>query len=281
MKTNNSTSSYKDFNVSSIVPKFPPEITSLNLIQKAILKLENSGKISRIPNAFIAYRMAFCKQLQKVRHPVFTQPQLSSMAKAAWNKEPEDVQKAYRYIAAEASEIYKQLCKDKYQINMDNEKESMNQFYVLGKEKNTNESSPSTNSSLHHTSSLDETNRITKNDKSSDQNQSEYENYLLNSNLLAFNSNLDKTSANGDQSLNSSLDIFPQLDSVTYFSNDTISLPYDYSDNSKSNFFSLSLHAPTENSKQCTCNKDDIINLESKIEALENKLEIITKMFMK
>ncbi|CAG8442206.1 9895_t:CDS:1 [Ambispora leptoticha] len=283
MKKNNKSLMYKSFNASSIVPKFPPEISALNLVQKAISRLESSGKTSRIPNAFIAYRMAFCKELQRVNHPVFTQPQLSSMAKSAWNKEPESVQKTYRYISAEASEIYKKLCKNKYHINIDYGKETTNQFecyYVLGKEKDTDELTTSSNSSLHGTNP--------------NQNRSEYEDYFVDTNL-AFK-NKDRNNEK-EQLSNSSLDLFPQLEYVDFFPPHQIeenqrensysilspilssNFPYDYN---RDNFFSLSLplHTPTvENPKQCTCSKNEIIKLESKIEELENKLKIVTKNY--
>ncbi|CAG8442229.1 9897_t:CDS:1 [Ambispora leptoticha] len=93
-----------------VIPRFPPEVTALNLLEKAISKLETTQQSSRIPNAFIAYRMAVCKELRLNNHPVITQPQLSSMAKQSWSKEPEHVRKAYQRIAAEARDIYKRLC---------------------------------------------------------------------------------------------------------------------------------------------------------------------------
>ncbi|CAG8543439.1 5949_t:CDS:2 [Ambispora leptoticha] len=95
-------------NISRIVPKFPPEITAKNLIEKAILKLETSGHTSRVPNAFIAYRMAFCKELRLTNNQILSQTQLSSFVKEAWGKEPQYVRSEYQRIAAEARDLYKQ-----------------------------------------------------------------------------------------------------------------------------------------------------------------------------
>ncbi|CAG8615921.1 14034_t:CDS:1 [Ambispora leptoticha] len=92
-----------------IALKFPPEITPKTLIQKAILKYKRLGQTSRIPNAFIAYRVAFCKELRSMIHPVITQPQLSILAKQNWLNEPEEVRKEYQRIALEAKDLYKHL----------------------------------------------------------------------------------------------------------------------------------------------------------------------------
>ncbi|CAG8437902.1 8935_t:CDS:1 [Ambispora gerdemannii] len=96
--------------IEPVIPRFPPEVTALDLLEKATSKLQTIQQTSRIPNAFIAYRMAVCKELRRNNHPVITQPQLSSMAKQSWSKEPEHVRKEYQRIAAEARDVYKSLC---------------------------------------------------------------------------------------------------------------------------------------------------------------------------
>ncbi|CAG8618771.1 8728_t:CDS:2, partial [Ambispora gerdemannii] len=92
---------------------FPPEITPMNLIEKAIARLETNGKISRIPNAFIAYRMAFYKELRTIKHPVITQPQLSTLVKQSWLKEEEHVQREYQRSEKEANDLYIQICRER------------------------------------------------------------------------------------------------------------------------------------------------------------------------
>ncbi|CAG8566094.1 1736_t:CDS:1 [Ambispora leptoticha] len=110
MKTPPATSNQKtNIDFPRISLKFPPEITPKTLIQKAILRYKRLGQTSRIPNAFIAYRVAFCKELRSMKHPVITQPQLSSLAKQNWLNEPEEVRKEYQRIALEAKNLYKHL----------------------------------------------------------------------------------------------------------------------------------------------------------------------------
>ncbi|CAG8624269.1 7810_t:CDS:1 [Ambispora leptoticha] len=110
MKTPPATGSQKtSIDFPHISLKFPPEITPKTLIQKAILKYKRLGQTSRIPNAFIAYRVAFCKELRSVKHPVITQPQLSTLVKQNWLNEPEEVRKEYQRIALEAKDLYKHL----------------------------------------------------------------------------------------------------------------------------------------------------------------------------
>ncbi|CAG8494101.1 9936_t:CDS:2 [Ambispora leptoticha] len=102
--------SKKELPIQRVVPRFPPDITIQELLEKAISKLEHTGQVSRIPNAFIAYRMAVCKELHSMNHPVITQPQLSSITQASWVEEPEHVRKEYQRISAEAREIFKKIC---------------------------------------------------------------------------------------------------------------------------------------------------------------------------
>ncbi|CAG8494081.1 9935_t:CDS:1 [Ambispora leptoticha] len=114
MKTKSSVNKNKKCgSMPQVTPKFPPDITAINLIEKAITKLDSTGQLSRVPNAFIAYRMAFCKELSSMKHPVITQPKLSSMVKESWSKEPENVRKEYQRIAAEARDVYRQMCQER------------------------------------------------------------------------------------------------------------------------------------------------------------------------
>ncbi|CAG8516785.1 12320_t:CDS:1 [Ambispora leptoticha] len=138
MKTPPATSSQKtssDF--PRIVPKFPPEITPKTLIQKAIGKYKSLGQTSRIPNAFIAYRVAFCKELRSMKHPVITQPQLSSMAKQSWLNEPEAVRKEYQRIALEAKDLYKHLVRMNLPARLEREKNLQLQAQKLNNNKNS------------------------------------------------------------------------------------------------------------------------------------------------
>ncbi|CAG8447308.1 2471_t:CDS:1 [Ambispora gerdemannii] len=109
MKENVNSTVKKSTSSLNITIPFPPQITFYNLIEKAITKLNISGKTSRVPNEFIAYRMCFYKALQASNHPSITQPQLSAIAKEFWLKEPEYVRTEYKKIALEARNYYKRL----------------------------------------------------------------------------------------------------------------------------------------------------------------------------
>ncbi|KAG9295017.1 hypothetical protein G9A89_017811 [Geosiphon pyriformis] len=122
MKTSSKNVTKTPFAIKLDLP-FPPEVSPIRLIEKAVIKLNESGQTSRIPNAFIAYRMEYCKELKKTDHPVITQPILSSMAKESWDKEPERIRKKYQLIAAEAKELYRQICREKISFNIDAKKE--------------------------------------------------------------------------------------------------------------------------------------------------------------
>ncbi|KAG9287055.1 hypothetical protein G9A89_023019 [Geosiphon pyriformis] len=93
-------------------PRFPPDVTPMDLLQKSIQNLKTTGKSSRVPNGFIAYRMAICKELRGKKHPVITQPKLSTIVKQGWSREPEHIRKEYQKIATEARNLYKQICHD-------------------------------------------------------------------------------------------------------------------------------------------------------------------------
>ncbi|CAG8573894.1 14219_t:CDS:1 [Ambispora leptoticha] len=100
----------KGYAMPNVIVHFPPKITPSELIQKAISKYKHNGKISRTPNAFITYRMAFCKELHLIRHPVITQPQLSALIRESWKKEPEHIRREYYRIAKEAKDLFTQTC---------------------------------------------------------------------------------------------------------------------------------------------------------------------------
>ncbi|CAG8437916.1 8936_t:CDS:1 [Ambispora gerdemannii] len=110
----NNTSNKKIGPIQQVSPRFPPDLTADTILEKAIWKLRNFRQASRVPNAFIAYRMAVCQELRLMNRRAITQPQLSSMAKASWAKEPEYVRKEYQRISSEARDLYKKI----YQIYM-------------------------------------------------------------------------------------------------------------------------------------------------------------------
>ncbi|CAG8547579.1 3517_t:CDS:1 [Ambispora leptoticha] len=125
MKTN--TINNKRLPKIEITVSFPPDIVPINLINRALEKTRRTGKYARVPNAFIAYRSVFCKELQKTIHPIITQPQLSLITREYWSKEPENVRREYERIAAEARNLYIRICIEQKlfqetKVNKNNEK---------------------------------------------------------------------------------------------------------------------------------------------------------------
>ncbi|CAG8531509.1 3306_t:CDS:1 [Ambispora leptoticha] len=98
----------------SIIP-YPPKVTPQDLIMRAGARLEKSGKISRIPNAFIAFRMDVCRELRVIGDCSMSQPQLSLMCKALWDNQPEYVRNAYQRIAASAKILYERMIQKRRQ----------------------------------------------------------------------------------------------------------------------------------------------------------------------
>ncbi|RGB41837.1 hypothetical protein C1646_751610 [Rhizophagus diaphanus] len=89
----------------NIRPPFPPVITAQDLIPTDI----SSNKVEsvRIPNAFIAYRMALVRQL-KSQKVACHRSNVSSLASRLWAEEPEDVKNTYRKMATDAQMLHNQ-----------------------------------------------------------------------------------------------------------------------------------------------------------------------------
>src|SRR6266542_4340095 len=96
LKMNGSNSSQKR---NDIRPPFPPVITAQELILTDI----SSNKVEsvRIPNAFIAYRIALVRQL-KLQKVALHRSNVSSLASRLWAEEPENVKNTYRKMATDA-----------------------------------------------------------------------------------------------------------------------------------------------------------------------------------
>ncbi|CAG8719847.1 8655_t:CDS:1 [Ambispora leptoticha] len=105
----------------SIIP-YPPKVTPQDLIMNAGARLEKSGEISRIPNAFIAFRMDVCRELRVISDCRMNQPQLSLMCKASWDNQPEYVRNAYQHIAASAGILYKRMIQKRIQQGQNDKK---------------------------------------------------------------------------------------------------------------------------------------------------------------
>jgi len=89
----------------NIRPPFPPVITAQDLIPTDIST--NKVESVRIPNAFIAYRMALVRQL-KSQKVACHRSNVSSLASRLWAEEPDDVKNTYRKMATDAQLLHNQ-----------------------------------------------------------------------------------------------------------------------------------------------------------------------------
>ncbi|CAG8576106.1 4820_t:CDS:1 [Ambispora leptoticha] len=111
-----------DINTILSIISYPPKVTPQDLIMRARARLEKSGEISRIPNAFIAFRMDVCRELRVIGDCSMSQPQLSLMCKASWDNQPEYVRNAYQHIAASAGILYKRMIQKRIQQGQNDKK---------------------------------------------------------------------------------------------------------------------------------------------------------------
>ncbi|CAG8437865.1 8931_t:CDS:2 [Ambispora gerdemannii] len=228
------------------IPKFPPQITANDLIEKAILKLKTSGQTSRTPNAFIAYRMAICKELRLSNDQVLSQTQLSTLVKESWVNEPEHVRHAYQEISAEARDLYKQIIQ-KYEpkYKPEYEPEFKSKYEPEFKPNHEPEFKP----------------------------KYEPEFKPKNNNLFLFDSNV-ATDTFGDIEVSDSqssspaaeIELIPnQLTNSLMGSDDS----YDFSQNSSQKESNARKH------EQCDCCKEKITKLENKVNDLEEKVSFL------
>src|SRR5688572_22092129 len=80
-----------------IKPKFPPTLTTNDLIKNALkINTPNRSRAKTLPNAFIAYRMALIKEYHNKNLKLPPMGQLSKIAKDSWNKESQNVKDFYK-----------------------------------------------------------------------------------------------------------------------------------------------------------------------------------------
>ncbi|KAG9303909.1 hypothetical protein G9A89_005819 [Geosiphon pyriformis] len=89
-------------------PKFPPSLTTQDLISSAIMKLNATNKRGKTPNAFMAYRMAFQKELSTSR-TYLNMRQLSGIAGKLWRQEPEYVKAKYKEMIKNAEKEFDRI----------------------------------------------------------------------------------------------------------------------------------------------------------------------------
>src|SRR5687767_13637813 len=112
--------------LTNIKPKFPPTLTTSDLIKNALESdTSKKSKARTLPNAFIAYRMSLIKEYRKENVKLPPMGQLSKIAKNSWNGESQNVKDFYNKLAEDAKSLYKQST---IQIVLDSHvDESMNQ----------------------------------------------------------------------------------------------------------------------------------------------------------
>lgn len=112
--SNNNDDEIQEF-MNELRPLYPPILTPESLIPKfSNSSRKLSGKFNnkrkkessvKFPNAFIAYRMEFCKQLKNKRI-CLTMQDVSYFASKLWKKEPCSVKKTYTQLANDAKLLY-------------------------------------------------------------------------------------------------------------------------------------------------------------------------------
>ncbi len=119
-------------------PLYPPLITPESLMpklsnpptRKISGKLNNKRKKEsniKFPNAFIAYRMEFCKQL-KNKKVCLTMQDVSYFASKLWKKEPCNVKKTYTQLANDAKSLYEKRKEESLLAEKEQQKENENEI---------------------------------------------------------------------------------------------------------------------------------------------------------
>ncbi|CAG8540635.1 580_t:CDS:1 [Ambispora gerdemannii] len=108
MAKNSQNSRKINFSCAVKKPPFPPQLTVDELMANALEKLRKN-KISKTPNAFLAYRMAFQKQFYDAKNNP-TMRDLSLMATKFWLREPEHVKARYYQLIIEAKTKFEKIC---------------------------------------------------------------------------------------------------------------------------------------------------------------------------
>ncbi|KAG9301819.1 hypothetical protein G9A89_004498 [Geosiphon pyriformis] len=119
-----------------IKPKFPPTLTSEELMANAVEKFRQTGKLSKTPNAFLAYRMALQKELA-VSDYYPNMRDLSTIAGNLWIQEPENVKAKYRRLIHDAKILFDKYCQRVISTEINNKQQQ------TPSEQNPNEHSPS------------------------------------------------------------------------------------------------------------------------------------------
>ncbi|KAG9307043.1 hypothetical protein G9A89_016871 [Geosiphon pyriformis] len=93
-------------------PDFPPDLTPQELLENAFKKLNNTGKVSRVPNQWMAYRSAILKDLSLAGHRKHINMKFfSTIASQLWEQEPNFVKEHYKNLSKKASLLFQEAWK--------------------------------------------------------------------------------------------------------------------------------------------------------------------------
>ncbi|KAG9301815.1 hypothetical protein G9A89_004494 [Geosiphon pyriformis] len=89
------------FEIEKMRPQFPLNLTANDLMANAKRRLEVTGKVTKIPNSFMAYRMAVKKNLILSKN-IPGMRELSTISATLWKTEPEWVKAEYQSLMRDA-----------------------------------------------------------------------------------------------------------------------------------------------------------------------------------
>ncbi|KAG9298890.1 hypothetical protein G9A89_015911 [Geosiphon pyriformis] len=111
-------------------PPFPPNIIPEQLITNALAKLEKTGKVSQIPNAFLIYRLVLKNEMVK-KNIFLGMRELSGIASKLWNEEPENVKTYYQELSNEAKTLFQNFWQSTYsQVQMMADSQTLSKEFV-------------------------------------------------------------------------------------------------------------------------------------------------------
>ncbi|CAG8585715.1 12205_t:CDS:1 [Ambispora gerdemannii] len=115
-------------NTNTIRPQFPPNLSVEELIVNAVEKLHKTGKISKTPNSFFAYRMALQKELT-ARNYYPNMCDLSIIAGNLWIQEPQYIKAEYQRLVHDAKILFEEYCHHAFLPYSINQEQQQNLYY--------------------------------------------------------------------------------------------------------------------------------------------------------
>ncbi|CAG8507970.1 7675_t:CDS:1, partial [Cetraspora pellucida] len=82
-------------------PHFPPRITPGDIVEKLFTNNRHNIRTTRIPTAFDAYKLCFCREFEP-RNYNFPEEMIQSLIINSWGKESANVKEEYKRLLNEA-----------------------------------------------------------------------------------------------------------------------------------------------------------------------------------